>query len=182
MLSRNNCCREKAMIITYSECVSAALFIQYAMRMRRIILSSVACLVVPHFFTLSYIRHDFRQNITEHKICVLIFCTALSSKFLILRRIQPDILSKIYKGLHVKHPLFLSGLNETLFLSTDFLKTITYEISSRRRGVPCGLTDMTKVIVDFSNFVNADKFVHSAHAAFASCFISEQRAYLPYII
>jgi hypothetical protein len=37
--SRNHCCRGKAGIITYSECVSAALVIQNAKRMRRILLS-----------------------------------------------------------------------------------------------------------------------------------------------
>jgi hypothetical protein len=41
---------EKAISITYSECVSVALVIQHAKRMRRIILSSVACLAVPYFF------------------------------------------------------------------------------------------------------------------------------------
>jgi hypothetical protein len=44
--SRNSFCRGKAIIITYSDCVSVALVIQLAKRMRRItsILSSVACL------------------------------------------------------------------------------------------------------------------------------------------
>jgi len=47
-------CR-KAISITYSECVSVALIIQNAKRMRRItcILSSVVCLVLsylPHYF------------------------------------------------------------------------------------------------------------------------------------
>jgi hypothetical protein len=37
--SRDHCCRGKAVSITYSECVSVALFIQHAKRMRRIILS-----------------------------------------------------------------------------------------------------------------------------------------------
>jgi hypothetical protein len=36
--SRNHCCRGKAISITYSECVSVALVIQHARRMRRIIL------------------------------------------------------------------------------------------------------------------------------------------------
>jgi hypothetical protein len=36
--SRNHCCRENAINITYSECVSVALVIQHAKRMRRIIL------------------------------------------------------------------------------------------------------------------------------------------------
>ena len=40
--SRNYCCHEKAVSITYAECVSVALVIQSAKRMRCIILSSVA--------------------------------------------------------------------------------------------------------------------------------------------
>ena len=44
--SWNNRCIGRAIIITYSECVSLALIIQHAKRMRRIIFSSVACLDV----------------------------------------------------------------------------------------------------------------------------------------
>jgi hypothetical protein len=47
--SRNNCCLGKAKSITYSEYVSVALCIQHAKRMRRIILSSVACLALQYF-------------------------------------------------------------------------------------------------------------------------------------
>ena len=43
MHSRNNNGRGKAIIITYSECVSVALVIQHAKRVRHTILPSVAC-------------------------------------------------------------------------------------------------------------------------------------------
>jgi hypothetical protein len=49
--SHKRCCHLKALSIKYYECVSVALVIQDAMRMRRIILPSVACLALPYFST-----------------------------------------------------------------------------------------------------------------------------------
>jgi len=43
------------------------------MRMRRILLSSVACQVLPYFSTFSHKWQDVLQTIIEHKMCVLIF-------------------------------------------------------------------------------------------------------------
>ena len=45
------------MRVTYSECMSVALLIRRAMRMRRV-MSPVACLVVPEFSILSHKRQD----------------------------------------------------------------------------------------------------------------------------
>jgi hypothetical protein len=67
--SRNHSYRGEAISITYSECVSVALVIQHAKRMRRIILPSVACLAVPYFSTLSHKRHDCRKKFLNIK-CV----------------------------------------------------------------------------------------------------------------
>ena len=65
---RNRCCIGKAISIAYSECVFVALFIQHAMRMRPVILSSVECPALLYLSTLSHKRHDFRGgDVTEHK-------------------------------------------------------------------------------------------------------------------
>jgi len=54
-----------------------ALVIQHAMRMRRIVLSSVARPALKHFSTLYHKRYNFRGvgwgGITEYKMCVSIF-------------------------------------------------------------------------------------------------------------
>jgi hypothetical protein len=55
--------------------VLVALLIQHAMRMRHIVTSFVAPLAPPRFSALSHKRYDFRKNVIEHKMCVLIFST-----------------------------------------------------------------------------------------------------------
>jgi hypothetical protein len=69
--SCNYCCCGKAINITYSECVSVALGIQHTNCMPHVILSSVTCLAVKYFSTLSHKCYDFRKN----KMYVLIFST-----------------------------------------------------------------------------------------------------------
>jgi hypothetical protein len=52
-VQRNYCCRGKEISITYFQCVSVALGTQHAMGMRRITLSSVACLDLQLFQLIS---------------------------------------------------------------------------------------------------------------------------------
>ena len=66
--------------ITYSECVSVTVVIQYVQRMRRT--------VRPYFSTLSHKWHDFREKLLNIKMCVLIFCIRLCEVFLILITFQ----------------------------------------------------------------------------------------------
>jgi len=84
--SRYHCCHIKAIIVTYSDCVCVALDTHHAMCMRCIILSPVAYVVLPYFSTLLHKRYDLREQVIEHKICVLIFSTTLVQTFLILRK------------------------------------------------------------------------------------------------
>ena len=60
-------CTKKAINITYAECVFVALVIQHAKRMRRVLLSSVACLAPQLFFILSHKMNDFRLKVYEKK-------------------------------------------------------------------------------------------------------------------
>jgi hypothetical protein len=61
---------EKQLSITYSECVSVILIIQHAMRMCRIILSSVSCLALP-LFSPHYLINGtiFRKKLFNMNMC-----------------------------------------------------------------------------------------------------------------
>ena len=75
--------------MTNSQCVPAAVFILHAKSMRRIILSSVACLAVPYFSPFSYKEHNLKKKKTYRisHVCYEI----LTTFFLVLRIIQRDI-------------------------------------------------------------------------------------------
>jgi hypothetical protein len=148
--SRNHWCRGKAISITYSECVSVTLVIQHAKRMRRIILSSVAYLVLPHFSTLSHKRYYYRKKVTGHETVFWFSLKVLSETLLILRRIRRDV----YRS-SCKLPAILSDFNETSILSTDFRKIIQIPNFVKIRPVGAefpsdGQTDMTKLTAVFA--------------------------------
>jgi hypothetical protein len=66
---QNHACRGKAISITYSECVSIALVIQCK---HNVILLSVACPALSHFYTLSHRWHNDGKKLLNIK-CVFLF-------------------------------------------------------------------------------------------------------------
>ena len=86
LVRTTGCCSERAINVTYSECVFVALIIQHAKRMRRIILSSVARLDLPYFSTLSHKRYDYRKESLNIKFAFWFSVQLLSEICLILRR------------------------------------------------------------------------------------------------
>jgi hypothetical protein len=120
-------------------------------------MSSVACPAVQYFSTLFHKQHDYLTQVIEHEMRVAI----LSETFLILRSwARYD--QKCIFGLHVKYALFLSDFNGTWTFSTDFSKKYSNiefheNALSGSRVVPCGRTDLTKLIVAFRNFAKAPK-------------------------
>jgi hypothetical protein len=104
--SVNHSCSVPAISITYSECVFLALVSQHAMRIRLIILSSVARPAVQYFFTLLHNGHDFRKNKLLNIKCVFtISVTYLSPTILILRR-TGEIIINVHRSSH-KVPVIL---------------------------------------------------------------------------
>ena len=118
----NHFCHGKAISITYTEYMSVALVIEHAKCMHCIILSSVACLVLPYFSPLFV----FWREVTEHEMCVLIFYTTFVWNCYHSKKNW----GRCYKcsRLHVKCLLFTLDFNESWISWTDFQK-YSYQIS-----------------------------------------------------
>ena len=90
-------------------------------------LSPVVCLVLPNFF---HITSQTAQISKKKKTLlntkrVFWFSVQISSQlFLILRRIQRNIIINVYRGLHVKYQFFLSVFNQTYIFPTDIRKML----------------------------------------------------------
>jgi len=87
--------------------------------------SSMASLVLPHFYTLFHKRHDFckKKKVTEHKTGVLILSTNLFETFLILRRTERDIIINVLRSSHLVS-IILVRFKQNLNYLQKFLKRI----------------------------------------------------------
>jgi hypothetical protein len=94
LLSPYGFCRAKVIRTTYSECVSAALVIKHAKRMRHIFVCGVClCHIFPHYIINCKILN--KKNI-KHK-SMFDFLYLFSETFLILIRIQRDITNNVHR-------------------------------------------------------------------------------------
>ena len=138
------------------------------MRMRRNILSSVACPALQYFSKFSHKRQDFRgKKMLLNIKCEFWFCLQISSEtFLILRRNEWDMITNVHWS-SCKVPVILVRLLWNWNLLERFLKN--NKISHFMKIRPAGAEllhaggrmdrqkDMTKLIVALRNFAKAPK-------------------------
>jgi hypothetical protein len=91
-------------------CVCVALISQHAMHMRHIVVCGLTCSTI--FFHIISEKVQVSKNVTEDKMCVLIFSTSLNESFRILGITERDMIKNVI-AFHVSNPLFLSDFNET---------------------------------------------------------------------
>jgi hypothetical protein len=92
------------------------------MRMSHIVICGFPCPTI--FSTLSHKRQDFQKTNKERKICfyfLYVFCL----KHFSFQDELSEIRSKMYVGLHVKCPLFLSDINSSWISSSVFRKKLS---------------------------------------------------------
>jgi hypothetical protein len=104
--------------------------IKSASFLRRITWSSVACPAIPYFSTLSHTRHDLRRKLVNTKRVFWFSLQRLTDTFLIVRRIQRDIITYGYRS-SCKVPVILARFQWNLYLLDRFSDNPKISISSR---------------------------------------------------
>jgi hypothetical protein len=131
------------------------------------ILSSMACMALHIYPTLSHKRNDFRgggESVNPKNECFDFLHNFCQEKHFLFYEELSEIWSKMYIGLHVKYPSFLSDLKTTWIFWTVFRNKT--QISNFIKIRPVGKqlfhgdrrTDMTKLTVAFRNFANSSKY------------------------
>ena len=132
--------------------------IQHAMRMCRTMLSSVTFMPLPYFSTLFHKPKDFRERVTEHKMCVVMFSTTIiwnishskeNSARCYNKCTQVFVQSTRYSWQILIKIDFFRHIFEKNTLIWNFYENL----SSGSLVVQCGQTDTTKLICSrFSQF------------------------------
>jgi hypothetical protein len=65
---------------------------------------------------LSHKQHYFREEVDPYETCVLIFCTNLSKTFIVMRRIQQDIIINIHRSSRIASVIQQDIIINILFL------------------------------------------------------------------
>jgi hypothetical protein len=91
----------------------AALVIQHAKHMRRIVVSLVAYLAVSYFSTVHHKGMIFGKSVTEYNMCVLIFSTILVSNISHSKKNLMRYNEKCNDSLQVPSTHYSSDFNET---------------------------------------------------------------------
>ena len=109
--------------------MSVALVIKHAKRMGHIILPSVACPAVQYFSTLLHKSYNFRKKkkVIEHKMCFDFLYKLLCATFLILRKLQRDIIINVHRS-SCKVPVICQILMKLEFSRKIFAKMPKYQI------------------------------------------------------
>jgi hypothetical protein len=103
-------------------------------------LPPAVCVALSYFSTLFHKRHNFREDVTEHKMCVLTLSTVLSETFLILTRIQQDIIKTVHTCSH-RVPEIAVRIYSIINFLEIFSKNTQMQLSIGLRVFPCGRTD-----------------------------------------
>ena len=98
-----------------------------------------------------------KKKLLNVKMCVLIFSTVLCETFLVLKRIQRDVIISVRAYVFMRRTLYSCQILVKLEFSQQiFEKYSNIEFrekpSSGNGVVPCGQTDMMKLIVAFCDF------------------------------
>jgi hypothetical protein len=112
------------------------------MRMRHILLPSVACPALTYFSTLSHKRHDFweEKKVIDYKMCVDFLYNFRHKTFLFPKRTERD------------------NVKWQVLMRLEFYTQITNEIKFHPFGADRRTDgDMRKLKGAFSNFANAPK-------------------------
>jgi hypothetical protein len=163
--SRNHCSRGKAISIVCYErvCILALVFLHAnGIFLCSIIMSLVACLVLPYFYTFSKKKiTNFGHKVIEYKMCVLNFSTTSArnishsknnSAIYYHKCTSVSMLCTCYSN-QVLLKLELSRKIFEKFCNIKFHENPSREI----RVVLCDQTDTTKLIAAFRNFAYAPK-------------------------